>query len=273
MIPPSRKNHQADHDRARGTIWKIPGSNTASARRCDSAEERPAAAGRSSRSSGAETGRRILTFQKRKAPLPRGNKDNKDPREASRILTPERTRAGKTAAGKGSAGPDLPAIRAHRDLSPSQLEMRAVQGLFGGNKTESAPFKGEPDARHADIRRAGIADRRRRISLWHRRGEGIAEQGIQPSQGNTAISSACLSFCNGSPAAPRRCMKPPSTPERFLFGGRNRSRCPHTASLLARWSRSFLTFAVSATTVRAQTTVTSEPSRQTSRLPTACRSW
>src|SRR4051812_31650632 len=73
-------------------------------------------------------------------------KDNKDPREASRILTPGELAAGKTASGKGSAGPDLPGNPgATAILSPSQLGWEGgLTGMFGGSKTESAPFKGEP---------------------------------------------------------------------------------------------------------------------------------
>jgi hypothetical protein len=73
-------------------------------------------------------------------------KDNKDPREASRILTPSELAAGKTAAGKGGAGPDLPGNPgATAILSPSQLGYEGgLRGMFGGSKTESAPFKGEP---------------------------------------------------------------------------------------------------------------------------------
>jgi hypothetical protein len=73
-------------------------------------------------------------------------KDNKDPREASRVLTPSELAVGKTASGKGSAGPDLPGNPgANAILSPSQLGYEGgLKGLFGGSKTETAPFKGEP---------------------------------------------------------------------------------------------------------------------------------
>src|SRR3954454_1460830 len=73
-------------------------------------------------------------------------KDNKDPREASRILTPSELAAGKTATGKGAAGPDLPGNPgANAILSPSQLGWQGgFSGMFGGSKTESAPFTGEP---------------------------------------------------------------------------------------------------------------------------------
>jgi hypothetical protein len=73
-------------------------------------------------------------------------KDNKDPREASRVLTPSELAVGKTAAGTGSTGPDLPGNPgATAILSPSQLGWEGgLKGMFGGSKTESAPFKGEP---------------------------------------------------------------------------------------------------------------------------------
>jgi hypothetical protein len=85
-------------------------------------------------------------IQKRKAAIAARKKDNKDPREASRVLTPSELAVGKTAAGGGSAGPDLPGNPgATAILSPSQLGYDGgVMGFFKGNKTESAPFKGEP---------------------------------------------------------------------------------------------------------------------------------
>ncbi|MEA2942892.1 MAG: hypothetical protein QOD09_3421 [Bradyrhizobium sp.] len=84
--------------------------------------------------------------KRRKEAIAARKKDNKDPREASRILTPSELAAGKTAAGKGSAGPDLPGNPgATAILSPSQLGYEGgFMGMFKGNKTESAPFKGEP---------------------------------------------------------------------------------------------------------------------------------
>jgi len=83
---------------------------------------------------------------RRKAAIAARKKENKDPREASRLLTPSELAAGKTAPGKGSAGPDLPGNPgATAILSPSQLGYEGgFMGMFKGSKTESAPFKGEP---------------------------------------------------------------------------------------------------------------------------------
>ena len=85
-------------------------------------------------------------IQKRKAAVAARKKDNKDPREASRILRPSELEVGKTAKGGGSAGPDLPGNPgASAILSPAQLGYEGgFMGMFKGNKTESAPFKGEP---------------------------------------------------------------------------------------------------------------------------------
>jgi hypothetical protein len=84
---------------------------------------------------------------RRKAAIAARKKDNRDPREASRILTPnelakqkttEKTTGGDTLVPGGDVGPN--AI-----LSPSQLGYSGgFSGMFGGTKTETAPFKGEP---------------------------------------------------------------------------------------------------------------------------------
>jgi hypothetical protein len=75
-------------------------------------------------------------------------KDNKDPREASRILTPNELAVGTKPAGstRGSADSTQPGNSLNNPiLSPSQLGYEGgFKGLFGGSKTESAPFKGEP---------------------------------------------------------------------------------------------------------------------------------
>jgi hypothetical protein len=73
-------------------------------------------------------------------------KDNKDPREAARVLSPNELAAGKTAPAKRSAETNQPGDPgANAILSPSALGYEGgLKGLFGGNKTETAPFKGEP---------------------------------------------------------------------------------------------------------------------------------
>jgi hypothetical protein len=84
--------------------------------------------------------------QKRKAAIAARKKDNKDPREASRVLTPSELAVGRTAPAKRSAETNQPGeTGANAILSPSQLGYEGgLKGLFGGSKTETAPFKGEP---------------------------------------------------------------------------------------------------------------------------------
>jgi hypothetical protein len=84
--------------------------------------------------------------QKRKAAIAARKKDNKDPLEASRVLRPSELAVGKTAPAKRSAETNQPGDPgANAILSPSQLGYEGgLKGLFGGSKTETAPFKGEP---------------------------------------------------------------------------------------------------------------------------------
>jgi hypothetical protein len=85
---------------------------------------------------------------RRKAAIAARKKENKDPREASRVLMPSELdkRAPKTSTA-GSDSVDQPGGNpgANAILSPSQLGYSGgFSGLFGGNKAETAPFKGEP---------------------------------------------------------------------------------------------------------------------------------
>jgi hypothetical protein len=84
---------------------------------------------------------------RRKAAIAARKKETKDPREASRILTPSELNAAKTAP-QSRADNDLvqPGDSLNNPvLSPSQLGYSGgFSGLFGGNKAEVAPFKGEP---------------------------------------------------------------------------------------------------------------------------------
>jgi hypothetical protein len=85
--------------------------------------------------------------QRRKAAIAARKKENKDPREASRVLTPSELAVGKTAGpARTNNDPVQPGnSQTNPILSPSQLGYYGgFSGLFGGNKMETAPFKGEP---------------------------------------------------------------------------------------------------------------------------------
>jgi hypothetical protein len=86
---------------------------------------------------------------RRKAAIAARKKENKDPVEASRVLMPSELnqrgpKASSTADSDSVAQPGgNPGATAV--LSPSQLGYSGgFSGLFGGNKAETAPFKGEP---------------------------------------------------------------------------------------------------------------------------------
>jgi len=85
--------------------------------------------------------------QRRKAAIAARKKVNKDPLEASRILTPSELAQAKGKASSGCDSVDQPGGNPGTNavLSPSQLGYSGgFSGLFGGNKAETAPFKGEP---------------------------------------------------------------------------------------------------------------------------------
>ena len=84
---------------------------------------------------------------RRKAAIAARKKAKPDPMEASRILTPGELNAARTntpspAAPGDSSLPGDPGANAI--LSPSQLGFSGFTNIFGGNKVETAPFKGEP---------------------------------------------------------------------------------------------------------------------------------
>jgi type IV secretory pathway VirB10-like protein len=84
---------------------------------------------------------------RRKAAIAARKKDNKDPVEARRILTPSELNKGKVAASARTNDDRIQPGNQNNNpmLSPSQLGFTGTFGdLFGGNKSETAPFKGEP---------------------------------------------------------------------------------------------------------------------------------
>ena len=84
---------------------------------------------------------------RRKAAIAARKKENKDPREAARILTPSELAVGKTAGTPRTSNDPVQPGNSYTNpiLSPSQLGYNGgLSGLFGGSKAEIAPFKGEP---------------------------------------------------------------------------------------------------------------------------------
>jgi hypothetical protein len=86
---------------------------------------------------------------RRKAAIKARKKENKDPVEAARLLTPSELNAATTAP-RGDTR-DSETLQpggnpgANSILSPSQLGFDGkFSTIFGGNKAEVAPFKGEP---------------------------------------------------------------------------------------------------------------------------------
>jgi len=84
---------------------------------------------------------------KRKAAIKARKKENKDPMEASRVLSPSELNAAKTVTpARTNNDPIQPGVTdTNNILSPSALGFDGrFSNLFGGSKAEIAPFKGEP---------------------------------------------------------------------------------------------------------------------------------
>jgi hypothetical protein len=84
---------------------------------------------------------------KRKAAIAARKKSKPDPIEASRILTPGELNVGRTTPPERTNNDPVQPGNADTNpiLSPSQLGFDgSLSHIFGGNKAETAPFKGEP---------------------------------------------------------------------------------------------------------------------------------
>jgi hypothetical protein len=84
---------------------------------------------------------------RRKAAIAARKKAKPDPMEASRILSPSELNVGRTnSPARTSSDPIQPGVNDNNPiLSPSQLGFDGkLSKMFGGNKSETAPFKGEP---------------------------------------------------------------------------------------------------------------------------------
>jgi len=83
---------------------------------------------------------------RRKAVIARRKKENKDPVEASRVLMPSELNVRTPPPARTNNDPVQPGDSLNNPvLSPSQLGFEGgFSKMFGGNKVETAPFKGEP---------------------------------------------------------------------------------------------------------------------------------
>jgi hypothetical protein len=83
---------------------------------------------------------------RRKAAIKARKKAKPDPIESARVLTPSELNAAKTAPeARTNNDPVQPGVSNNPTLSPSQLGFTgSFSSFFGGNKAETAPFKGEP---------------------------------------------------------------------------------------------------------------------------------
>jgi hypothetical protein len=85
--------------------------------------------------------------QRRKDAIKARKNTNKDPIEAARVLKPSELAQKSDTKSTGGESVDQPGGNpgANAILSPSQLGYNGgFSGLFGGSKTETATFKGEP---------------------------------------------------------------------------------------------------------------------------------
>jgi hypothetical protein len=84
---------------------------------------------------------------RRKATIAARKKENKDPEQSARLLTPSELNVGRTAApARKDNDPIQPGTSGNPMLSPSQLgyDGGLFRNMFGGNSAETAPFQGEP---------------------------------------------------------------------------------------------------------------------------------
>jgi hypothetical protein len=83
---------------------------------------------------------------RRKAAIAERKKSKPSPIESARPLTPSELNVGRTAApARTDNDPVQPGVSSSPVLSPSQLGFDGrLSSMFGGSKSESAPFSGEP---------------------------------------------------------------------------------------------------------------------------------
>jgi hypothetical protein len=84
--------------------------------------------------------------QRRKAAIAARKKENKDPVQSARTLTPAEMKIGKTASAGKPTEPIQPGVTNSPMMSPAQLGYKGgLFGMFKGNDSESKPFTNEPE--------------------------------------------------------------------------------------------------------------------------------
>ena len=122
---------------------------------------------------------------RRKAAIAARKKENKDPVEAGRVLTPSELNAGQDGRTGRTTAIRVAAWRIPAPMRssapPNSVLTASSSSIFGGSKAEVGSVQGRADAGIPDPASRRIPDAVAEFRLRHR-AEGIAEQGIQPGR-------------------------------------------------------------------------------------------
>ncbi len=124
---------------------------------------------------------------RRKAAIAARKKDNKDPVEAARVLTPNELNVARTAPGSSGGTKEsdstAPGVSNATSLSPSQLGYTGgLMNMFHGNSSEVRDVHRRADPGFADPAAGRLPDAVAELRLRHRP-QAIAEQEFQRNDG------------------------------------------------------------------------------------------